>query len=40
MICKAMKAADKLTAKDPARAKIMWAFVRREIIRFYELEDE
>ena len=38
-ICKAMKTADKLNAKDPARAKFMWAFARVELNRLY-LEDE
>ena len=39
MICKLMKTADKLTAKDPARAKLMWALVHGEINRFYELAE-
>ena len=40
MICKLMEAVVKLTARDPARAKFMWAFVHGEINRIYESADE
>ncbi len=40
MICKLMKTADKLNAKDPARANFMRAFVHEEINRIYESMDE
>jgi len=40
MISKMMQAVDKLTTRNPARAKIMQVFVCKEISRVYELADE